>query len=102
MVAKDNRRNFNFDDATSQLLAKLAEARHLTATATIAEALKALAALEFPPVKAGYIKLDRLGEIEPVCRECDQPLYDAGAYMIAMSDGTLRGPVCDSCANGED
>lgn len=100
-MAKDNRRNFNFDDATSQLLDKLAKARHLPANATIAEALKVLAALEFPPIKAGYIKLDRLGEIEPVCRECDQPL-DSKAYMIVMSDGTLRGPVCDSCASSED
>ena len=100
MAAKDNRRNFNFDDATSQLLDKLASARNLTATATIAEALKTLAALEFPSVKVGYIKLDRPGEMEPICRECDQPLDKA--YMIVMSDGTLRGPVCDSCASSED
>lgn len=99
-MAKDNRRNFNFDDATSQLLDKLAGARSLTATATIAAALKAFAALEFPPIKAGYIKLDRLGEMEPVCHECDQPL-NGKAYMIVMSDGTLRGPACDSCASSE-
>ena len=100
-MVKDNRRNFNFDDATSQLLDKLAGARNLTATATIAEALKAFASLEFPPVKVGYIKLDRPGEIDLSCHECSQPL-DGKAFMVVFSDGTLRGPVCDSCASSED
>lgn len=98
---KTTRLNARLDDATNETLRQVAASRHGgDMTATIAEAIQHLAALEFPPAKVGYIKLDRLGETEPVCRECDQPL-GGKAFMIVFSDGSLRGPVCASCAESE-
>ena len=96
------RRNFILSERTDDLLKQLAGELQLDMTETVSTALAHLGKSTWPPAKVGYFKLDRLGEIDaPTCHECDQPLTGNG-WMIVFSDGTLRGPVCDSCARSEE
>lgn len=50
----------------------------------------------------GYVKCDRVGELEEVdCPECGQPLQEFGPpWMRFLTDGTFR-YVCSNCATSE-
>jgi hypothetical protein len=54
-----------------------------------------------PALCLGYIQLDRLGDLaarEVECTECGQPCEPGGVWLAVMGDLTLRGPLCNLCA----
>ena len=51
---------------------------------------------------AGYIQLDRWGDLDPaaICPECDQPLGDL-PWIAIRANGAPHAPVCSRCATSE-
>ena len=53
----------------------------------------------------GYIQLDRPGDLaagEVDCEECGQPCEPCGVWLAVMGDLSLRGPLCNLCAEAGD
>ena len=51
---------------------------------------------------AGYIRLDRWGDLDPAshCPECDQPFGDL-PWVAVRANGDADPPVCGRCATSE-
>ena len=51
---------------------------------------------------AGYIRLDRWGDLDPAshCPECDQPFGDL-PWIAVRADGDVGPPICSRCATSE-
>ena len=51
---------------------------------------------------AGYIQLDRWGDLDPTshCPECDQPFGDL-PWVAVRANGDADPPVCGRCATSE-
>ena len=51
---------------------------------------------------AGYVRLDRWGDLDPAshCPECDQPFGDL-PWIAVRANGDIGPPVCGRCATSE-
>ena len=51
---------------------------------------------------AGYVQLDRWGDLGPTshCPECEQPLGDL-PWIAVRANGDIGPPVCGRCATSE-
>ena len=51
---------------------------------------------------AGYVQLDRWGDLDPTshCPECDQPFGDL-PWIAIRANGATSSPVCARCATSE-
>ena len=51
---------------------------------------------------AGYIRLDRWGDLDPAshCPECEQPLGDL-PWIAVRANGDIGPPICGRCATSE-
>jgi len=53
----------------------------------------------------GYIQLDWPGDLaagEVDCEECGRPCEPGGVWPAVMGDLSLRGPLCNLCAEASD
>ena len=101
----------NIPAETREQMERIKEATGATFTNQVIRASEKLHADLFrDPASAaiaiGYIRLDRLGEIEAAemtCAECGQPLHpERGAFLAVLKadeDITLAGPLCSGCAS---
>lgn len=92
-------RSFRFPEEKLELLKEIAERRHdNNQTQALLEAIDRYYKELNPPAVQGYIRLDRINELDGKdgCPGCDQ-LPSSGAWIAVYSNGTVRGVLCDDC-----
>jgi len=95
----------NVPDDHHARMQELARQRGATQNDIYLQAVAAFVEAADPQICLGWIKIDRPGDIpnsEDVCPECGFDLADNPPLFVAMmADGSVYGPVCNTCATSE-
>lgn len=99
--------NLRVTKVTREKLDALKKSTGASLSALVIRAVDMLAAEMTAPrhdIVIGFIRLDRVGEIDSdaTCVECERDLDLArGVWMRVHAAGDLSGPVCATCATSE-
>jgi hypothetical protein len=92
-------RSFRFSKEKLELLKRIAERKHdNNQTQALFEAIDHYYKELYPPSVQGYIRIDRIHDIngEGECSGCEKSL-SSEAWVAIYSDGTMKGVLCDEC-----
>lgn len=92
-------RSFRFPEDKLAKLQEIAAQEHdHNQTQALLEAIDRYYKDLHPPAVQGYIRIDRINDLEGEegCPGCDHSL-ESGAWIAVYSDGTVRGVLCDDC-----
>ena len=92
-------RSFRFPEEKLERLKEIARRRHgNNQTRALLEAIDRYYGELNPPSLQGYIRIDRLSDLngDQACPGCDQS-PGPGAWIAVYSDGTVKGVLCDDC-----
>ena len=88
---------------TRQAYDRLAEATGVSLTDLLTAAAPLLARhYQLAEIVAGYIQINRWGDLDPTshCPECDQP-FGGLPWIAVRANGATCAPVCSRCATSE-
>ena len=97
--------SFKFSDATLAMLEALASERGTDKTESVEAAIREMHGASHPPAVVAWLEVakSRVADFDhPHCVSCENPIArNAPRFVAVLSDGTVTGVHCDSCATCE-